>query len=147
MQHFVTVLQYYLTNQVLKISWVSFQARLEKVENLEELYTEHRNYVNQIMTNMALNTKGKPIYIAMKRIFFFIYQFFLRLQESHWTGDESILNNFRGLKEHYDTYKKFAFLLYKLISKLIANGYSSQLESFILSINFNEHYAQHNPLK
>ena len=142
MQHFVTVLQSYLANQVLKVSWATFQKRLEKVENLEQLYIEHRNYVNNIMINMVLNQKGKPIYIAIKRIFFFILKFYQRIQESHWEEDECLLNNFAVLKEQYLQYKKISDYVFSLITKMVNNGYSSQLEYFIILIDFNNRFTK-----
>lgn len=147
MQHFVTVLQSYLANQVLKVSWATFQERLEKVENLEQLYIEHRNYVNNIMINMVLNQKGKPIYIAIKRIFFFILKFYQRIQESHWETDECNLSNFAALKEQYSQYKKISDYVFSLITKLVNNGYSSQLEYFILLIDFNSRFTKLNVSK
>ena len=142
MQHFVTVLQSYLANQVLKVSWSTFQERLEKVENLEQLYIEHRNYVNNIMINMVLNQKGKPIYIAIKRIFFFILKFYQRIQESVWEPDECNLNNFAVLKEQYLQYKKISDYVFSLITKMVNNGYPSQLEYFILLIDFNSRFTK-----
>ena len=144
MQHFVTVLQNYLANQVLKVSWAHFQARLDKVRNLEELYIEHKNYVNKIMINMVLNTKGRPIYIGIKKIFFYIFKFFTRIQESYWIDNETQLNNFAILKDQFGYYKKFTDYVCSLITKLINNGYSSQLEYLILLIDFNGHFATQN---
>lgn len=47
MQHFVKVIQGYIANQILHVSWCEFRARLAVVGDLEEIQRAHAEYLHR----------------------------------------------------------------------------------------------------
>lgn len=47
MQHFVKVIQGYIANQILHVSWCEFRARLAMVGDLEEIQRAHAEYLHR----------------------------------------------------------------------------------------------------
>ncbi|XP_053108080.1 gamma-tubulin complex component 6 isoform X2 [Hemicordylus capensis] len=47
MQHFVKVIQGYIANQILHVTWCEFGNKLSSVGNLEEIYRTHAEYLNK----------------------------------------------------------------------------------------------------
>jgi gamma-tubulin complex component 6 len=47
MQHFVKVIQGYIANQILHVSWCEFRARLATVGDLEEIQRAHAEYLHK----------------------------------------------------------------------------------------------------
>ncbi|KAE8616047.1 hypothetical protein XENTR_v10008704 [Xenopus tropicalis] len=49
MQHFVKVIQGYIANQILHVTWCEFRNKLSAVSNLEEIYRTHADYLNKAL--------------------------------------------------------------------------------------------------
>lgn len=47
MQHFVKVIQGYIANQILHVTWREFGNKLSSVSNLEEIHRTHAEYLNK----------------------------------------------------------------------------------------------------
>lgn len=47
MQHFVKVIQGYIANQILHVTWCEFRARLASVGDLEEIQRAHAEYLHK----------------------------------------------------------------------------------------------------
>lgn len=47
MQHFVKVIQGYIANQILHVTWCEFRARLAAVGDLEEIRRAHSEYLHK----------------------------------------------------------------------------------------------------
>lgn len=47
MQHFVKVIQGYIANQILHVTWCEFRARLATVRDLEEMQRAHAEYLHK----------------------------------------------------------------------------------------------------
>lgn len=47
MQHFVKVIQGYIANQILHVTWCEFRARLAAVGDLEEIRRAHAEYLHK----------------------------------------------------------------------------------------------------
>lgn len=47
MQHFVKVIQGYVANQILHVTWCEFRARLATVSDLEEVQRAHAEYLHK----------------------------------------------------------------------------------------------------
>lgn len=47
MQHFVKVIQGYIANQILHVTWCEFRARLATVGDLEEIQRAHAEYLHK----------------------------------------------------------------------------------------------------
>lgn len=47
MQHFVKVIQGYIANQILHVTWCEFRARLATVSDLEEIQRAHAEYLHK----------------------------------------------------------------------------------------------------
>ncbi len=47
MQHFVKVMQGYIANQIIDVTWREFQDDLNKVQTLDELHHCHAEYLNK----------------------------------------------------------------------------------------------------
>ena len=47
MQHFVKVIQGYLANQILQVSWSEFTTKLGSVSDLDAIHRTHADYLNR----------------------------------------------------------------------------------------------------
>lgn len=53
MQHFVKVIQGYIANQILHVTWCEFGNKLSSVGNLEEIHRTHAEYLNKAIFRQA----------------------------------------------------------------------------------------------
>ncbi len=62
MQHFVKVMQGYIANQIIDVTWREFQDDLNKVQTLDELHHCHAEYLNKCVlrydTSIQLDTSN-----------------------------------------------------------------------------------------
>ncbi|KAF4791535.1 Gamma-tubulin complex component 6 [Turdus rufiventris] len=63
MQHFVKVIQGYIANQILHVTWCEFGNKLSSVGNLEEIHRTHAEYLNkaifrQVTILIQIHVKG-----------------------------------------------------------------------------------------
>lgn len=54
MQHFVKVIQGYIANQILQVSWSEFTAKLATASDLDAIHRTHADYLNRAIFRWAL---------------------------------------------------------------------------------------------
>ncbi|XP_041527817.1 gamma-tubulin complex component 6 isoform X2 [Microtus oregoni] len=128
MQHFVKVIQGYIANQILHVSWCEFRARLAVVGDLEEIQRAHAEYLHR----------------AVFSIFSLVLKFRSQLISQTWgpaTGPRGAEHpNFPLMQQSYSTFKYYSHFLFKVVTNLVNRGYQPHLEDFLLRINFNNYY-------
>ncbi|RMC10239.1 hypothetical protein DUI87_13041 [Hirundo rustica rustica] len=114
MQHFVKVIQGYIANQILHVTW--------------GLLTE----------------KAAPVMNIIHSIFSLILKFRSQLISQSWSFDAgkqmAVHPNFGLMQQSYNTFKYYSHFLFKVVTKLVNRGYQPHLEDFLLRINFNNYY-------
>uniref|UniRef100_A0A8C5NUV1 Gamma-tubulin complex component 6 n=1 Tax=Jaculus jaculus TaxID=51337 RepID=A0A8C5NUV1_JACJA len=144
MQHFVKVIQGYIANQILHVSWCEFQARLAMVGDLEEIQRVHAEYLHRAVFRGLLTEKAAPVMNIIHSIFSLVLKFRSQLISQAWgppggpRGAEH--PNFALMQQSYSTFKYYSHFLFKVVSKLVNRGYQPHLEDFLLRINFNNYY-------
>ncbi|XP_055963045.1 gamma-tubulin complex component 6-like [Sorex fumeus] len=123
MQHFVKVIQGYIANQILHVTWCEFRARLATVRDLEEVQRAHAEYLHK----------------AVFSLFSLVLKFRSQLISQPW-GPGPEHPNFALLQQSYNTFKYYSHFLFKVVTKLVNRGYQPHLEDFLLRINFNNYY-------
>ncbi|XP_060021558.1 gamma-tubulin complex component 6 isoform X7 [Lagenorhynchus albirostris] len=138
MQHFVKVIQGYIANQILHVTWCEFQARLASVGDLEEIQRAHAEYLHKAVFRGLLTEKAAPVMNIIHSTFSLVLKFRSQLIAQPWRGPEH--PNFALLQQSYSTFKYYSHFLFKVVSKLVNRGYQPHLEDFLLRINFNSYY-------
>lgn len=54
MQHFVKVIQGYIANQILQVSWSEFTAKLATASDLDAIHRTHADYLNRAIFRWGL---------------------------------------------------------------------------------------------
>ncbi|NXJ82337.1 GCP6 protein, partial [Trogon melanurus] len=156
MQHFVKVIQGYIANQILHVTWSEFGNKLSSVGNLEEIHRTHAEYLNKAIFRQAthllvfpafkglLTEKAAPVMNIIHSIFSLILKFRSQLISQSWSFDAgkqmAIHPNFGLMQQSYNTFKYYSHFLFKVVTKLVNRGYQPHLEDFLLRINFNNYY-------
>ncbi|NWS54270.1 GCP6 protein, partial [Chunga burmeisteri] len=151
MQHFVKVIQGYIANQILHVTWCEFGNKLSSVGNLEEIHRTHAEYLNKAIfrqaTILIFNSnisKAAPVMNIIHSIFSLILKFRSQLISQSWTFDAgkqmAVHPNFGLMQQSYNTFKYYSHFLFKVVTKLVNRGYQPHLEDFLLRINFNNYY-------
>uniref|UniRef100_A0A4X2JYV0 Gamma-tubulin complex component 6 n=1 Tax=Vombatus ursinus TaxID=29139 RepID=A0A4X2JYV0_VOMUR len=144
MQHFVKVIQGYIANQILHVTWREFGDKLAAVSNLEEIHRTHAEYLNKAIFRGLLTEKAAPVMNVIHSIFSLILKFRTQLISQAWTYDGSrqgaVHPNFALMQQSYSTFKYYSHFLFKVVTKLVNRGYQPHLEDFLLRINFNNYY-------
>ncbi|XP_043821365.1 gamma-tubulin complex component 6 isoform X2 [Dromiciops gliroides] len=144
MQHFVKVIQGYIANQILHVTWREFGNKLSAVSNLEEIHRTHAEYLNKAIFRGLLTEKAAPVMNVIHSIFSLILKFRTQLISQAWTYDSSrqvaVHPNFALMQQSYSTFKYYSHFLFKVVTKLVNRGYQPHLEDFLLRINFNNYY-------
>ncbi|XP_072181800.1 gamma-tubulin complex component 6-like [Diadema setosum] len=148
MQHFVNVMQGYVVNQVIHVSWEEFQKDLkDNVHNLDDLREKHALYLNKAILRCLLNKKAAPVMKIICDILSLVLKVRTQLTSSSWAWDAStaqvIHPCFRNIKKSYMAFKEYSGFLYKVVAKLVTRGYQPHLEEFMLRLNFNSYYQEH----
>ncbi|XP_033261235.2 gamma-tubulin complex component 6 isoform X1 [Orcinus orca] len=138
MQHFVKVIQGYIANQILHVTWCEFQARLASVGDLEDIQRAHAEYLHKAVFRGLLTEKAAPVMNIIHSTFSLVLKFRSQLIAQPWRGPEH--PNFALLQQSYSTFKYYSHFLFKVVSKLVNRGYQPHLEDFLLRINFNSYY-------
>ncbi|XP_068417952.1 gamma-tubulin complex component 6 isoform X1 [Eschrichtius robustus] len=144
MQHFVKVIQGYIANQILHVTWCEFQARLASVGDLEEIQRAHAEYLHKAVFRGLLTEKAAPVMNIIHSIFSLVLKFRSQLISQPWgpasgpRGPEH--PSFALMQQSYSTFKYYSHFLFKVVSKLVNRGYQPHLEDFLLRINFNNYY-------
>ncbi|XP_030829097.1 gamma-tubulin complex component 6 [Strongylocentrotus purpuratus] len=148
MQHFVNVMQGYVVNQVIHVSWEEFQKDLKgNVHNLDDIREKHGLYLNKAILRCLLNKKAAPVMKIICDILSLVLKVRTQLTSAPWAWDASsgqvIHPCFRNIKKSYMAFKEYSGFLYKVVAKLVTRGYQPHLEEFMLRLNFNDYYQEH----
>ncbi|XP_044136184.1 gamma-tubulin complex component 6 [Bufo gargarizans] len=146
MQHFVKVIQSYIANQILHVTWSEFRNKLRTVSNLEEIRKTHTEYLNKALFRGLLTEKAAPLMHVIHSIFNLILKFRTQLISQSWTWDKekqmTSHPNYGLMQQSYDTFKYYSDFLFEVVTKLVNRGYQPHLEDFLLRINFNSYYKE-----
>ncbi|XP_045042753.2 gamma-tubulin complex component 6 isoform X2 [Desmodus rotundus] len=144
MQHFVKVIQGYIANQILHVTWCEFQARLAAVGDLEEIQRAHAEYLHKAVFRGLLTEKAAPVMNIIHSVFSLVLKFRSQLISQPWGPASSPRGaehpNFPLMQQSYNTFKYYSHFLFKVVTKLVNRGYQPHLEDFLLRINFNNYY-------
>nr|XP_054098749.1 gamma-tubulin complex component 6 isoform X2 [Callithrix jacchus] len=144
MQHFVRVIQGYIANQILHVTWCEFRARLATVGDLEEIQRAHAEYLHKAVFRGLLTEKAAPVMNIIHSIFSLVLKFRSQLISQAWVpagGPRGAEHpNFALMQQSYNTFKYYSHFLFKVVTKLVNRGYQPHLEDFLLRINFNNYY-------
>ncbi|XP_043944728.1 gamma-tubulin complex component 6 [Protopterus annectens] len=144
MQHFVKVIQGYIANQILHVTWCEFGKELSSVGNLDEIHRIHAEYLNKAVFRGLLTEKAAPVMNVIHSIFSLILKFRNQLIMQAWTYDSekhmAVHPNFNLMQQSYNTFKFYSQFLFKVVTNLVNRGYQPHLEDFLLRINFNNYY-------
>ncbi|XP_065912106.1 gamma-tubulin complex component 6-like isoform X2 [Dysidea avara] len=139
MQQFINVMEGYIVNQVLHVSWLEFQKNLkENVSSLDDLRDRHSEFIDKALFRCLLSKKAAPVMNIIKDIFSNIHKFHFQLTSSVWEGPVSTAHT-----KMCETHKRFhqrARFLFTVVTKLVQRGYQPHLEDFLLRLNFNLFY-------
>ncbi|KAH9507222.1 Gamma-tubulin complex component 6 [Bulinus truncatus] len=147
MQHFVKMMQGYITSQVIHVSWQEFQADLSQpINGLDQLCALHKRYVNRALFRCLLDAKAVRVLNIIQDIFCLILKFRSQLVSAQWQhgpGQEEVTHgNFPGLVTTYQSFQVYSFFLFKVVSRLSEKGYQPHLQELLLQLNFNGYYTQ-----
>ncbi|KAM4749592.1 gamma-tubulin complex component 6 isoform 2-T2 [Rhinophrynus dorsalis] len=146
MQHFVKVIQGYIANQILHVTWCEFRNKLCAVTNLEEIHRTHTEYLNKALFRGLLTEKAAPLMNIIHSMFSLILKFRIQLISQAWisdTGKQTAVHpNFGLMQQSYNTFKYYSDFLFEVVTKLVNRGYQPHLEDFLLRINFNSYYKK-----
>lgn len=56
MQHFVKVIQGYIANQILQVSWSEFTQKLSSADDLDTIHHTHAEYLNRAIFRFERST-------------------------------------------------------------------------------------------
>ncbi|KAJ8047650.1 Gamma-tubulin complex component 6 [Holothuria leucospilota] len=146
MQHFVSVMQSYVVNQVIHVSWEEFQQTLKhNVHNLDDLRGQHNTYLNSATQRCLLNKKAAPVMKVITDILSLVLKVRTQLMAERWSinrNGECIHPSFQNIKKSYAAFKEYSTFLYKVVTKLVTRGYQPHLEEFLMLLNFNNYYKE-----
>ncbi|XP_012289803.2 gamma-tubulin complex component 6 isoform X3 [Aotus nancymaae] len=144
MQHFVRVIQGYIANQILHVTWCEFRARLATVGDLEQIRRAHSEYLHKAVFRGLLTEKAAPVMNIIHSVFSLVLKFRSQLISQAWVpagGPQGAEHpNFALMQQSYNTFKYYSHFLFKVVTKLVNRGYQPHLEDFLLRINFNNYY-------
>ncbi|KAJ8245696.1 hypothetical protein GJAV_G00273510 [Gymnothorax javanicus] len=144
MQHFVKVIQGYIANQILQVSWSEFTHKLSSASDLDAIHLTHADYLNRAIFRGLLTEKAASVMNIIHSIFSLILKFRAQLIAQPWSHQEGELvhPSFVALQQSYNTFKYYSHFLFKVVTKLVNRGYQPHLEDFLLRINFNNYYKE-----
>uniref|UniRef100_A0A4W4GMA5 Gamma-tubulin complex component 6 n=1 Tax=Electrophorus electricus TaxID=8005 RepID=A0A4W4GMA5_ELEEL len=142
MQHFVKVIQGYIANQILQVSWSEFTQKLSTASDLDTIHHTHAEYLNRAIFRALLTEKAAPVMNIIHSIFSLILKFRGQLVAQPWESQqgETVHPCFIAMQQSYNTFKYYSHFLFKVVSKLVDKGYQPHLEDFLLRLNFNNYY-------
>lgn len=142
MQHFVKVIQGYIANQILQVSWSEFTHKLSSATDLDAIHRTHAEYLNRAIFRGLLTEKAAPVMNIIHSIFSLILKFRGQLIAQPWElqQGEPVHPSFIAMQQSYNTFKYYSRFLFKVVTKLVDKGYQPHLEDFLLRINLNNYY-------
>ncbi|XP_074683774.1 gamma-tubulin complex component 6 isoform X1 [Strix aluco] len=124
MQHFVKVIQGYIANQILHVTWCEFGNKLSSVGNLEEIHRTHAEYLNKAIFRGLLTEKAAPVMNIIHSIFSLILKFRSQLISQSWSFDAgkqmAVHPNFGLMQQSYNTFKYYSHFLFKGCPKMVS---------------------------
>nr|KAG5711382.1 hypothetical protein BaRGS_006079 [Batillaria attramentaria] len=146
MQHFVRVMQGYMANQIIQVTWKELQESLDRdVHSLDDLRRVHGEYLNKALFRCLLNKKAAPIMKIIQDISCLILKFCSQLASATWSQDPSTgaitHPNFSAMVTSYKAFKEYFAFLFKVVNKLAVRGYQPHLQELLLRLNFNDYYS------
>ncbi|XP_054255475.1 gamma-tubulin complex component 6 [Indicator indicator] len=124
MQHFVKVIQGYIANQILHVTWCEFGNKLSSVGNLEEIHRTHAEYLNKAIFRGLLTEKAAPVMNIIHSIFSLILKFRSQLISQSWSFDAgkqmAVHPNFGLMQQSYNTFKFYSHFLFKGCPKVVS---------------------------
>ncbi|XP_064175599.1 gamma-tubulin complex component 6 [Anguilla rostrata] len=144
MQHFVKVIQGYIANQILQVSWSEFTHKLGSASDLDAIHHIHADYLNRAIFRGLLTEKAASVMNIIHSIFSLILKFRAQLIAQPWSRQQGELvhPSFVALQQSYNTFKYYSHFLFKVVTKLVNRGYQPHLEDFLVRINFNNYYKE-----
>ncbi|XP_071784564.1 gamma-tubulin complex component 6-like [Asterias amurensis] len=147
MQHFVNVMQGYVVNQIIHVTWEEFQRQLKtEVHNLDDLHQKHADYLNKAVFRCLLNKKAAPVMKIITDILCLILKVRTQLVSASWVFDKEKKQashpGFHNIRMSFLAFKEYSGFLYKVVAKLVTRGYQPHLEEFMLRLNFNDFYQE-----
>ncbi|XP_070192962.1 gamma-tubulin complex component 6-like [Littorina saxatilis] len=146
MQHFVRVMQGYMANQIIQVTWKELQESLDHdVHSLDDLKRVHADYLHKALFRCLLNKKAAPIMKIIRDIFCLILKFCSQLSGATWGENpdtrEVTHPNFSAMVASYKAFKEYFVFLFKVVNKLAVRGYQPHLHELLLRLNFNNYYT------
>jgi gamma-tubulin complex component 6 len=135
LQHFVTVLECYIANQIFHLSWCELEHTLDQASNLDDLIKCHNDYLNTLLFRCLLNQKLQPILNIIDNCLGAVIKF----------GGHLLYQRAQPQTLHviYNSFRDSSALLYKVIYKLVQKSYQPHLEEFLLCLDFNNFYSNY----
>ncbi|XP_071082841.1 gamma-tubulin complex component 6-like [Haliotis cracherodii] len=145
MMHFVKVIQEYIANQILLLTWSEFMDAVHTdVHNLDDLHHVHARYLENAIFRSLQNKKAAFVMKIIQDTFSLILKFRSQLVSAPWIRDantgEMTHPNFNNMVASYDAFKAYTLFLFKVVKKLALRGYQPHLQELLLRFNFNNHY-------
>ncbi|CAH1784421.1 unnamed protein product [Owenia fusiformis] len=145
MQHFVKVMQGYIANQIIHVTWQEFQTELaDNMHNVDDLHHKHADYLNKAVFRCLINKRARPVMKIIEDIFTLILKFRTQLLSASWerhpVDGQPHHQHFEQMTATYKTFKEYSLFLFKVVNKLASRGYQTHLQELLLSLNFNGHY-------
>ncbi|XP_064606051.1 gamma-tubulin complex component 6-like [Liolophura sinensis] len=146
MQHFVMLIQGYIANQVIHVTWLEFQTTLHQdVHNLDQLYEAHQVFINTADFRCLLTHGAQPIMKVIRKIFECIKNFYFILHSASWHKNPSTGEithpNFSALSDNFRVSQRLTGLLFKAVTRLAECGHQPHLEELLLRLNFNNYFS------
>ncbi|XP_055878814.1 gamma-tubulin complex component 6-like [Biomphalaria glabrata] len=147
MQHFVKMMQGYITNQVIHVSWQEFQADLNQpIDGLDQLCSLHERFVDRSLFRCLLDNKAVKVMKIIQDIFCLILKFRSQLVSAQWqqdAGQKTVVHgNFAVMVNTFQSFHMYSVFLFKVVSRLSQKGYQPHLQELLLQLNFNNYYTQ-----
>ncbi|XP_005101891.1 gamma-tubulin complex component 6 [Aplysia californica] len=147
MEHFVKMMQGYITTQVIHVSWQEFQSDLaQPIAGLDQLHQIHQNYINKALSRCLLNKKAEKVMKLIRDVFCLILKFRSQLVSGSWTQVEGTgqfsHSNFASMSTTYKSFHMYSFFLFKVVHRLSQKGYQPHLQELLLQLNFNDYYTE-----
>ncbi|UJR15505.1 hypothetical protein I4U23_002448 [Adineta vaga] len=144
MQHFMTALSNYITNQVIQVAWNEFMRKIQKAKHINEIAAAHNEYLDRTMLNCLLTPNATPILNEVNRVLTLIIRFRCQLKTFSWILDAKHIDtsdtSIQALRTTFEKYHIAVLSLFKVLTKLVEKGYKTSLDDLLIRLNYNGYY-------
>ncbi|CAF1114048.1 unnamed protein product [Adineta ricciae] len=144
MQHFMTVLSNYITNQVIQVAWNEFMRKIQKAKHINEIAAAHNEYLDRTMLNCLLTPNAAPILSEVNRVLTLIIRFRCQLKTFSWILEAKHIDlsdtSMQALRTTFEKYHIAVLSLFKVLTKLVEKGYKTSLGDLLIRLNHNGYY-------